>query len=192
MSLRLILSSLLLTLCLSGCSTLHTAFGGGKVEEDYGSRTLGTQVEDSNIETKAKINLASASNSLKEAKLSVYSYNGVVLLTGVVKTESERQQASDIVRQVRKVRRIHNELSLGKSSTFLSSASDALISGKISTRLSINKQIDASRVEVIVEQGVVFLMGLVTEQEADTIVASVQQNSGIQKIVKVFEYIEPS
>lgn len=189
---RVFITSLALTLLLNGCSTLHTAFGGGKIEEDYGTRTLGTKVEDSNIETKAKINLASASESLKQARISVYSYNGVVLLTGEVKTESERQQASNIVREIRKVRRIHNELSIGPGGSFLSSASDAIISGKVSTRLSIDKQIDASRVEVIVEQGVVFLMGLVTEQEAELIVANVQQNSGIQKIVKVFEYIEPS
>lgn len=183
---------LIYLISLSGCSTLHTAFGGGKIKEDYGTRTHGTKVEDSNIETKSKINLASGNESLKRARISVNSYNGIVLLTGMVSSEADRRQASNVVRKVRKVRRIHNELSLGKPGTFLSSASDALISGKINTRLSINDVIDTSRIKIVVEQGVVYLMGIVTPKEADAIVASVQKTSGIQRIVKVFEYIENS
>lgn len=175
---------------LSGCSTLHTAFGGGNIEEDYGTRTLGTKVEDNNIETKSKINLANGSKQLKKARISVNSYNGVVLLTGVVGSESERRQASEIVRKVRKVRRIHNELNLGKLGTFLSSASDTLIVGKINSRLSINNVIDTSRIKIVVEQGIVYLMGIVTPQEAAMIVANVQKTAGIQRIVKVFEYID--
>jgi osmotically-inducible protein OsmY len=191
MSRRLFLPLLLiLSLGLQGCSSLLSATSDGPIQEDYGKRTLGAYFEDQNIETKAEVNLRKSSDALKKSRIRVKSFNGVVLLVGQVSNEPLRRQASEIVSKIQKVRRIHNELSIAGPINPLVKSSDSWLATKIRSRLAFTKQIDSDRVTVIVENGVVYLMGLVTREEASRVVAATQKSHGVQKIVKAFEYID--
>lgn len=183
--LSIIASALLLSACTSFMAMTHD----GPIAEDYGTRTMGTVVEDNTIESKAEINISRASEALGNAHISVKAFNRVVLLTGQVPDEASKRLAGKVAEKVRNVRRVHNELEVAGPTSFLSRTNDNYLATKIRARLVGTSNVDSSRVEVIVENGAVYLMGLVTELEGKRIVATVQKVSGLQKIVKVFEYI---
>lgn len=184
------LLSLCLVLLSTGCSSLISVTRDKPIGENYGTRTTGAYVDDQLIETKSKVNLVKTDERFKNAKVSVDSYNGVVLLTGHVLAGDMRDIATTTVQKIRKVRRVHNELEINPPRSWAASIGDAWLSTKVKSRLLFTKNIPSQRVEVITENGVVFLMGLVSHNEAEMIVASVRQTYGLQKIVRVFEYID--
>lgn len=175
----------------SGCSSF-VANSSGPTQEDYTSRTLGTVVEDNTIESKAKAQLDQTSETLRLANIEVYSFNRVVLLTGQVPDAKAKALAGEIVAKVRHVRRLHNELEIAQNNTFSNNMHDTYLKTKVVTRLIATKGIDSDRFEKIVTNGKLYLMGLVTPQEAAAIVNAAKQVSGLKQIVKVFEYIEPT
>ncbi|MBY4676612.1 BON domain-containing protein [Marinobacterium arenosum] len=176
------------TLLLSGCASMLS--DGQPVQQSPGHRTLGSYVDDELIETKALINLSAGSEELKAANVSVVSYNGIVLLTGQVPSEYTKQEAEQIVSEVRKVRRIHNELTISGTSSALARTNDTWLTTKVKTQLLANEAIDGGRIKVVTDGGTVYLMGLVSHAEADTAVQIVRGISGVQKIIKIFEYID--
>lgn len=181
--------TLLFTLFLSGCTSFMAMTTDGPIVEDYGQRTQGTVVEDRHITAKAKINIDRANEVLGEANIQVKSFNKVVLLTGQVPDQASKNLAGEIATKVREVRRIHNEIEVAGETSFLSRTNDSFLSTKVKARLIGTDNVDSGRVEYVIENGRLYLMGLVTQDEADRIVESVQKVSGLQKIVKVFEYI---
>ena len=160
------------------------------IAEDYGKRTTGAYVDDKLIVTKAKVNLKKTDERFNKTKFNVYSHNGVVLITGQVPDANMRTTATETIQKIRKVRRVHNELEVAPPRSFSSTLSDAWLSSKVKTRFLFTKGIESRRIKVILENGVVYLMGLVTQKEADVIVETAKKSYGIQKIVRVFEYIE--
>jgi osmotically-inducible protein OsmY len=185
----LLLSLLIGSLMLSGCANLISAGREEPIQEDHGNRTVGSYVDDELIETKAQVNLLEARNALQGASIGVTSFNGLVLLTGQAPSEEVRQTAEQIVSQVRKVRRIHNEVSISGTTSALATANDAWITSKAKAQLLINEAVPGHRIKVVTEAGTVYLMGLVTQSEADAAVAVVSNLGGVQRIVKIFEYI---
>lgn len=175
---------------LTACSHIVGVTQEGPITEDYGTRTWGAYIDDNSIETKTKVNLRKASPALREAHILVHSYNGVLLLAGQVDSQSYKQQAGEIANAVRKVRRLHNELTVGPPSSTGARISDTWISHKIGNRLLFTKGIESGRIQVITEHGTVFLMGLVTRDEGNRVVDAIKKVSGVQKIVKIFEYID--
>ena len=120
----------------------------------------------------------------------VVSYNGNVLLAGQVASEDLSTQAENIASQVRHVRNVHNELQVVGSGSFLARTNDTWLTSKVKSRLLINGDAPGWRTKVVTENGVVYLMGLLTHAEADAVVAQVQKVYGVQKIVKIIEYID--
>ncbi|MCV6610225.1 MAG: BON domain-containing protein [Amphritea sp.] len=175
---------------MSGCSTVVSTLKEEPIQEDVENRTTGSYVEDEIIEIKANVNISKASEELRSSHVNVTSFNGVVLITGQVATDQSRLEAEQIVSQVRKVRRIHNELTVTSPTSTLTRASDTWITAKIKANMLGNENVDATRVKVVTENGVVYLMGLVTQVEADNAINLVRGVNGIQKIVKIFEYID--
>ncbi|NRB39822.1 MAG: BON domain-containing protein [Pseudomonadales bacterium] len=182
----LLICSLLL---LANCTTYMAATNDGAVSEDYGQRTMGTIVEDNTIESKAQININRHSPTLNNANINVFSFNRIILITGQVPDLKSKQNASIIAEKVRHVRSVHNELEIMPSNSFFSSSKDSFLKTKVASNLIGAKGVDSSRIEVIVENGKVYLMGLVTQEEASRTVESVKEVSGIKAIIKVFEYI---
>lgn len=173
---------------LQGCTRLLTATAEGPIVEDPGSRSLGSFIDDHIIETKAEVNIRKTHDDLKSAALTVSSHNGIVLLTGQVPSQQLKQQAGAAAAKLRKVRKVHNELMVGPKLGFLAASSDSWLNTKVATKLTFSKQLDASKIEVITENGVVYLMGIVSQAESDTAARVASETAGVQKVVRVFEY----
>ena len=181
---------LLSTLLFTACSSIVAATASGPIKEDYGKRTLGTIVEDNTIEAKAKSLIKDASESLGKSNIQLHSFNKILLITGQVKTTKNKQLVSQLTKKIRHVKRIHNELEILPPSSFSARIYDNMLSTKVSSRLVFTDDIDSSRIDSIVENGSVYLMGLVTQEEASRVANALQKVSGLKKIVRVFEYID--
>lgn len=175
---------------LSGCATVMAPFSKQPTDLNHGKRTWGAAIEDQSIETKTRVNLKRAGPPLSDQHIVVVSFNGNVLLAGQVASEDIKTQAGNIAERIRHVRHLHNELSVVGAGSTLARANDSWITSKVKMRLAFNTDAPASRTKVVTENGIVYLFGLLTREEADAVVAQVQKVYGVQKIVKIIEYIE--
>lgn len=183
------LSLLFISFFLGGCTSFMAATTDGPIKENYGERTFGSTVEDNAIESKARINIKRASPTLADAHVEIKSFNQVLLITGQVPNYNDKQIVTNVAEKIRNVKRVHNELEVGPNTSFPTRANDNLLVTKVKGRFIGTNDVVAGRIEVLVENGTVFLMGLVTQEEATRAVNAAKRTSGIKKIVKVFEYI---
>ena len=172
---------------LNGCAPLMlgTAVGGAFVVTDR--RTSGAQLEDQGIEIKA-------SNRIREAvgergHINVTSYNRVILLTGEVVSEADRLTIEQVAARTENVRSVVNELAVMGSSSLTSRSSDLLVQAKIKATLVDARDIISNAFSVIVERGDVYLMGLVTEREANRAAELAASVKGVNRVVKVMKII---
>ena len=188
------LSLVALTLCLgltAGCSSVLTATRDTPIEDDRGTRTFGSKIDDSLIETKVAVNVAKASPDLdKNSHIVVTSFNGIVLLAGQTPRADLKSLAEQTAGQVQRVKKVHNELQVLPPSSLLARNNDAWLTTKIKTQMLTDNAIPGSRIKIVTENGIVYMLGLVTKQEAARATSLVQGVSGVQKIVKLFEYID--
>lgn len=184
-------TAVLLAVTLAGCSGVLTATRDTPIESNHGTRTLGSSIDDQLIETRTSVNIAKAHTDLETAsRFSVTSYNGVVLLAGQVPRAELVQLAGETAKRVQRVKVVHNELTVGPRLSLLARNNDALITSSAKTRMLADSTIPGRRIKVTTEAGVIYLMGLVTRAEANAAVAAAQQVGGVQRIVKLFEYID--
>ncbi|MCG6656440.1 BON domain-containing protein [Halomonas campisalis] len=187
LSLLLLVSA---ALVLGGCTTVAGVTNPGAIEENYGKRTLGAQVEDESIETKIAHNLRRRDARLGDARINVDSYNGVVLLTGQVPSQELKQKATEVASEVRNVRDVHNELAIAANLPASQRLSDTWLNTRIRTSLATDETIDTGRLRFITENASVYVMGIVTRAESDRIVDAISRIGGVQRIVKVFDYLD--
>jgi osmotically-inducible protein OsmY len=180
-----------LMLCLSACADVISATNGRQaIQEDRGRRTLGTVVDDSSIETTIGVNLRAADPALRDAHINVTSFNRVVLLVGQVPTQDVKNLATRVALSANSsIKAVHNELEVAGATSFFSRSNDAWLSTKLKTLMLADSSISGLRTKVVTENGVVYLMGLVTQQEADMTVDLVSNTRGVTKVVRAFEYI---
>jgi osmotically-inducible protein OsmY len=177
---------------LSGCGPAILIGGATAAKVVHDRRTAGTLVEDQAIEFKAHTEFLRARPNLGRSNISVTSYNNVVLLSGEVETPEVRQWAENVVRNIEKVRFVHNELIVAPASPWGSRSNDAWLTTKVkSSLIKVDglSGFDPTRVKVTTERGIVYLFGLVTHQEGDAVTNIVSRLSGVQQVVKLFEYI---
>jgi len=186
------LSLLLLTatIGLSGCGSFLATVQSDSIDDNPGERTYGQQINDETIETKAVVNIHASDEAFDKAHITVVSYNGYVLLAGQVQSEALKAKATQVVREVRDVRRIYNELEVSAPSSIMTRTSDTWITSKVKSWLLGSSEIEGGRVKVVTENGVVYLMGLATNAEADRVAASASDTSGVQRVVRLFELID--
>lgn len=188
---RLGLMALTLCLSLSGCSSVINASREAPIDDDRGTRTLGSKIDDSLIETKVAVNVAKANPDLDQnSHIVVSSFNGVVLLAGQTPRADLKALAEQTAGQVQKVKKVHNELQILEPSSGLARSNDAWLTTKIKTQMLTDSAIPGSRIKVVTENGIVYLLGLLTQAEATRATNLVQGVGGVQKIVKLFEYID--
>jgi osmotically-inducible protein OsmY len=181
-------AALAATTLLAACAPL--LIGGAAVSGVLAyrdRRTSGAQIEDQAIELKA-------GPRLKEAlagpfHLNVTSFNRLVLITGEVGSEGDREAAEKAVAAIDNVRSVVNEAAAMDSSSLTQRSNDALITSKVKATFIDNGNVDANAVKVLTERGVVYLMGRVTEREADKAAEVARSVSGVQKVVRVFDVI---
>lgn len=150
-------------------------------------RTSGAQLEDEGIELRAAARIRE--NLGDRVHINITSYNRQVLLTGEVPTAQDKQLAEQVVSRVENVRVIVNELGVMGNSSFTQRSSDTLVTGKVKAGLVDARDLYASAFKVVTERGVVYLMGRVTQREADRGTDIARSASGVQKVVRVFEII---
>lgn len=187
---RTMLSILLVVFLSTACVTIIDATTEDPIQIDPGKRSFGGYIDDKKLKTVIAVNLKKADPQLETANINVHSYNAVILLSGEVATSELRTLAGETARQVNKVRQVYNELTIGPKTTFLSRANDNWIESRISANLLLHKDIESSRVKVIVEDNVVYLMGLLTKIQAEKITGIVKKTRGVNKVVRAIEYIE--
>lgn len=183
-----------LTLCgsllLNGCAEVINATTSKPIEMKANERTMGAKLNDNEIETAAKVNIKKADPQLENAHINIDSFNGIVLLTGQVASDELRNLVADTVYKLNPVREIHNELVVSEPTDFAARAKDTWISTKIKAQLLADSETESRRVHFVTENQAVFLMGIVTHAEADRIVNMVSHTADVQKVVKVFEYVD--
>jgi osmotically-inducible protein OsmY len=180
----------LLIAVLNGCAGLLIGGTAVGVSVAHDRRTTGTVVDDQTIEM--KIYDALNRQLPPGNRISTTSYNGIVLLTGEVVSEAARRQAEAIARGIEPpVREVYNELVIGRPSPLSRQSNDAMITTKVKSALfQIKiKDFDPSRVKVVTDRSVVYLMGLVRRNEADAAADVASRVDGVRQVVTLFEYI---
>lgn len=183
-----LMAAITVSATLTGCFPLvlgGAVVGGTAVYTDR--RTSGTQLEDGAIELKSLTRNSETIGS--RGRVSVTSYNRLVLVTGEVTSEADRALVEKTVSRVENVRSIVNELAVVKELPPSSAGTDAVVTGKVKASLVDSKDLFAQAVKVVTERGTVYLMGRVTEREAARAAEITRGVSGVQKVVRVFEII---
>ena len=185
---------LVLGTLLGGCTApvivgAAGAAGAGTAAVD--ERPVGTMVADEGIEwrTRGAINRAGLAEDERH-NVKVTSFNRIVLLTGQVPDEETRQRAAAEAGAVARVRGVHNELVIGKPTTLGTRSVDTVITGRIKIALATSGKLRPPlnlNVKVVTEDGVVFLMGLVTREQSEAVTAVVGTIPGVRQIVRLFE-----
>ena len=172
---------------LSACAPLIVggAVMGGVMAVDR--RTAGTQIEDEGIELRA-------ANRFREtfgdtAHINITSFNRQALLTGEVRSAQDRQKAEQILSQVENTRSVVNDLAVMPSSSLGQRSTDTFITGKVRASLVDAKDISANSFKVVTERNVVYLMGRVSQREAQRATDIARGVSGVSKVVRVFEIV---
>jgi len=173
---------------LQGCIGVFALGTAAGVSVANDSRTTGTIVEDQSIEFKVSDLLVGDDELNEKTHINVTSYNNVVLLSGEAPTAILRERAAKLTQQVEKVKWVQNEIVVASSSTGAQRRHDAWLTTKIKSMLLKDSGLDAVRVKVVTESSVVFLLGLLTRAEADTVVDIVRHVDGVKRVVKMFEY----
>ena len=178
------------TTILSGCAAVAVTgvAAGASVAAD--KRTTGTVIEDQSIELKATEAIFSNKELRKMIHVNFTSFNTIVLVTGEAPTEELRQNVIELVRNIQKVTSVHNEITIAAPSSFISRSSDSVITSKVKTKLVADKQATALSTKVVTEKGVVYLMGLITRVQADDATELARKTGGVQKVVRLFQYID--
>ncbi|MDO8773425.1 MAG: BON domain-containing protein [Burkholderiaceae bacterium] len=186
-----LVTMLVLTACVGGglgaCAPIIVggAVMGSLMATDR--RTAGTQIEDEGIELHGARGVSD--NLGERVHVNVTSYNRQVLLTGEVPSVQDKQLVEQVVSKVENVRAIVNELSILGNATLTQRTSDALVTGKVKAGMVDAKDLFANSFKVVTERGTTYLMGRVTQREANRATDIARSTGGVQKVVRVLEII---
>jgi len=172
---------------LQGCVPLVMGGAALGAAATMDRRTLGAQTEDKSITVKAEVQIPKIVGDA--GHVNIASFNRKVLLTGEVRDEAMKAKVEAEVRRIENVVSVINELAVAGPSSYTSRSSDALITTNVKASLVEMKTISATSFKVVTERGTVYLMGRVTQREGDLGAKIAQSVSGVQRVVKIFEYI---
>ena len=159
--------------------------GGALVATDR--RTSGAQLEDEGIELRATSRIRS--NVGERVHVNLTSYNRQVLLTGEVPNAQDKQLVEQIVARVENVSSVVNDLAVMGNSTLTQRSSDTLVTGRVKAMLVDARDLSSNAFKVVTERGTTYLMGRVTQREADRATEVVRSTPGVQKVIRIFEII---
>ena len=169
-----LITALAATLLLGGCS----------------NRSLGNKIDDQFLDPNVNAAIRNAAPDLSSptSHIVTTSYNGVILIAGQTPRADLKERAGRAARSAQGVTKVHNELQIMEPTSLIVRSNDALITSQIKTLMLADADVPSSRIKVITENGVVFLLGIVTRQEAANATSVVENANGVQKIVRLFEY----
>jgi osmotically-inducible protein OsmY len=172
---------------LSACAPLMVggAVMGSLMATDR--RTSGSQLEDEGIELRGASRIRDHLGD--RVHVNINSYNRQVLLTGEVPNAQDKQLVEQVVSRVDNVRAIVNDIEVLGNATLTQRSSDALVTGKVKAAMVDAKDLFANAFKVVTERGTTYLMGRVTQREADRATEITRSTGGVQKVVRVLEII---
>jgi len=184
------------SVCLIAATTLQGCIaaavvgvaGGATMASD--NRTVGAQIDDQQIELTGYARLAKHQGINENANLQIVSMNGSILLVGQVPNTYLRDEAIKILKSVNRVQQIHNQVRIGNEISIATKSNDIWLTSKIKTALFSSDHLDALNIKVVTENAEVFLLGLVSQQEANEAVNIARNISGVNRVIKVFEYVK--
>lgn len=178
-------------LSLSGCAaTMIGAAAVTSIDVAHDRRSLGAYIDDGAIEVQIKQYMLRNKEIRQQTHLSATSMNGVVLLTGEARNPEIKNRVIDHVRNLDGVRQVVDESQIAGKTSIISRTNDGFLTTKVKTTLYRKTGFEANRVKVVTEHGTVYLMGLLTQGEADQAVDVVRRIDGVVRVVKVFEYVD--
>ena len=172
---------------LHGCAAALVGVAGGAAYlaiEDR--RSSSTQIDDKDLELRAASRIEQRFGD--RLHINVSSYNRALLVTGEVPDETVRAEVASIAQGLPNVRSVSNETSVGDVSSLGARTNDSAITTRVKGRLLDAKSVNPLHVKVVTEAAVVYLMGIVTDSEADEAVEVARTTGGVRKVVKLFEY----
>ena len=173
---------------LSGCATVAIATVAiTSVDIIHDRRTVGEYIDDSAIEITFKKYALRNKQSRYEAHINGTSWNGILLLTGEVRSEKIKQDYVTYANAIQGVRQVVDETIIAGKTGFFSRRHDTWITTKVKTSLITRLGLRANRIKVVTEADHVYLMGIVTEDEANSATSIARSIRGVARVVKVFE-----
>ena len=179
---------------ISGCVGIPIAglIGGSAIAIDLSrdNRSVGTYLNDNVLEAKISNEIRSdATLSSSQINVSPTIINGVILLTGEAPNRTHIDRILDIAKSFKNTRKVINRIELAGKSTLASRANDSWITMEVKTALFNSEKVDHLRIKVVTERAHVYLMGLVSTEEADAAAQAARSINGVARVVKVFEYL---
>jgi len=174
----------LLAANLSACFPLVAGGVAASAVVATDRRTSGTYVEDQSIELKATRQLV---ERFAGSHVNVTSYNRAVLLTGEVNDEAQKAAIELMIRGIPNVRRVYSHVVIAPSSSLANRNNDTWLTTKVRTRLLEGQGYPPNAIKVVTERGVVYLLGLVNDAEAEAASQVAARTAGVQQVVTLFE-----
>jgi osmotically-inducible protein OsmY len=180
-----------LSCLLQGCIfVVGAAAGAAAIAMVYDHRPIEATIEDTKIANSIVDDIRAVPVLRNESHVDVTVFNRIVLLTGETPNPEWRQQADNIAKTNPNVTRVYNQITIQGPTSSLTRTSDSWITTKIKSQMLAMEDLktNSSSIKVVTENGVVYLMGVVTHKQADTAVDIARQVSGVQKVIKIFQY----
>ena len=190
---RILLATLTLAACLpllQGCFTAVATGAAVSVMSLHDRRSTGTQTDDETTEWRAMEGIPAAYRETSHVNFT--SFNRRVLMTGEVPNDDARAAIEAEARKVPGVITVYNELLVGAPSSLATRSKDSFITSKVKARLVDEQKVSANHVKVITERTVTYLMGLLTEREANAAIQVARTTDGVSKVVNAIEIISDS
>lgn len=186
-----VLTLIILALNLQACVPAFVAGAAAGGTAVYKRDSLKTMVQDENIAYLIRRRIGQ-DLSIRNSNIGVTSFNHVVLLTGQTPTPEMRQRIVQIAQGVSNIAALYNEISITQPLSMVKRADDSLLGTKIRATMIASKGLNSTDIKAVVENGTVYLMGIVSQEQADLAVNAVRQVSGVKRVVKVFSKPAPA
>lgn len=181
---------LISAMALGGCTSVVDSVTDEPLSSDATSTSIGTSLNDMKMDTYIGVNIKKADPELDKSHVNVHVVNGVVLLTGEVPSKELKVLAGDVAREFKGARQVYNELQVRGKSSVVSRTNDSVITAKLRTKFVFLKDIKSTKIEIVTEDSVVYLMGLIDRASAQEATDIARGTTGIRKVVQVFEYTD--
>jgi osmotically-inducible protein OsmY len=181
---------LILALALStqGCIFVAgAAAGAAGVAVVYDHRKLSKILADHNTDRAIETQIAAIPTSPDTSHISVNTFNKIVLLTGQTTDPTIRNKVDAIAKGTPDVARVYDMITIQQPTSALIRTKDTWITTKIKTHMLAEKGLKSGTIKVVTENGTVYLMGMVSQEQAELAVNIARQVIGVQRVIKVFQ-----
>ena len=180
---------LMLASALQGCAVATVVAVTAGVSMVADRRTFSKQIDDQSIEFIAHNELNKQKALSKNTNLHVVSVNGTVLVIGQAPNSYLRDLAIKIIQEVPDIVTIHNQVRISSTTAITTQSNDIWLTSRVKSAILANGKVNATDIKVVTENSEVFLLGLVTKEEADIVVGITRNINGVSRVFKAFEYI---